>query len=113
MKTPKRTKAESAQDPVRSNFCFLDKFEHSVFQTTQSVLKDPRFQSLFTNPDMQIDANHESFKNIAPLVSRLTKQNVVVDEDEQGMSFICTCTFIVSDSRLTMIMMKKMQKKRI
>jgi hypothetical protein len=44
------------------------------------VLKDARFQSLFTNPDMQIDANHEAFKNIAPLVSRLTRQTVVEDE---------------------------------
>jgi len=47
---------------------------------TPSLLNDARFQSLFTNPDMQIDANHESFKNIAPLVSRLNKQNVVEDE---------------------------------
>ncbi len=44
------------------------------------VLKDSRFQSLFTNPDMQIDANHEAYKNIAPLVSRLTKQTAVEDE---------------------------------
>jgi hypothetical protein len=29
---------------------------------------------------MQIDVNHEAFKNIAPLVTRLTKQNVVEDE---------------------------------
>lgn len=29
---------------------------------------------------MQIDVNHESYKNIAPLVSRLNKQNVVEDE---------------------------------
>ncbi|CAF4992111.1 unnamed protein product [Rotaria sp. Silwood1] len=47
---------------------------------TPSILKDTRFQSLFTNPDMQIDINHENFKNIAPLVSRLNKQNVVEDE---------------------------------
>ncbi|CAF1124120.1 unnamed protein product [Rotaria sp. Silwood1] len=47
---------------------------------TPSILKDTRFQSLFTNPDMQIDVNHENFKNIAPLVSRLNKQNVVEDE---------------------------------
>jgi len=46
------------------------------------VLKDTRFQSLFTNPDMQIDVNHESFKNIAPLVSRLHKQNFVEDDDD-------------------------------
>ncbi len=47
------------------------------------MLKDTRFQSLFTNPDMQIDVNHESFKNIAPLVSRLSKQTFV-DDDESG-----------------------------
>jgi hypothetical protein len=29
---------------------------------------------------MQIDMNHEAFKNIAPLVSRLNKQNFVEDE---------------------------------
>jgi hypothetical protein len=29
---------------------------------------------------MQIDANHESFKNIAPLVSRLDRQSFVEDE---------------------------------
>jgi hypothetical protein len=29
---------------------------------------------------MQIDVNHDSFKNIAPLVSRLNKQNYVEDE---------------------------------
>jgi len=45
------------------------------------VLKDTRFQSLFTNPDMQIDVNHESFKNIAPLVSRIHKQNLVEDNE--------------------------------
>ncbi|UJR14908.1 hypothetical protein I4U23_001892 [Adineta vaga] len=45
-----------------------------------SVLKDSRFQSLFTNPDMQIDVNNEAFKNIAPLVSRLNKQSVVEDD---------------------------------
>ncbi|CAF4245393.1 unnamed protein product, partial [Rotaria sp. Silwood2] len=47
---------------------------------TLSILKDTRFQSLFTNPDMQIDVNHENFKNIAPLVSRLNKQNLIEDE---------------------------------
>ncbi|CAF3680398.1 unnamed protein product [Rotaria sordida] len=47
---------------------------------TSSILTDTRFQSLFTNPDMQIDVNHENFKNIAPLVSRLSKQNLVEDE---------------------------------
>ncbi len=45
------------------------------------MLKDTRFQSLFTNPDMQIDVNHESFKNIAPLVSRIHKQNFVEDNE--------------------------------
>ncbi|CAF1602506.1 unnamed protein product [Rotaria magnacalcarata] len=45
-----------------------------------TILKDSRFRSLFTNPDMQIDANHVSFKNIAPLVSRLSKQTAVEDE---------------------------------
>ncbi|CAF0888131.1 unnamed protein product [Adineta steineri] len=49
-------------------------------EPASSVLKDTRFQSLFTNPDMQIDANHEAFKNIAPLVSRLNKQSVVEDD---------------------------------
>ncbi|CAF4325851.1 unnamed protein product, partial [Rotaria sordida] len=29
---------------------------------------------------MQIDINHENFKNIAPLVSRLNKQNLIEDE---------------------------------
>jgi hypothetical protein len=47
---------------------------------TPSVLNDARFQSLFTNPDMQIDVNHDAFKNIAPLMSRLDKQTVVEDE---------------------------------
>ncbi len=44
-----------------------------------SVLKDSRFQTLFTNPDMQIDVNNEHFKNIAPLISRLTKQQNLVN----------------------------------
>ncbi|CAF3653883.1 unnamed protein product, partial [Rotaria socialis] len=45
-----------------------------------TILKDSRFRSLFTNPDMQIDANHVSFKNIAPLVSRLSRQTTAEDE---------------------------------
>lgn len=32
---------------------------------------------------MQIDANHEAFKNIAPLISRLNKKDND-DEDEEG-----------------------------
>ncbi|CAF3601699.1 unnamed protein product [Rotaria socialis] len=47
---------------------------------TPSILIDTRFQSLFTNLDMQIDANHKYFKSIAPLVSRLNKQTAVEDE---------------------------------
>jgi len=47
-----------------------------------SVLKDSRFSSLFTNPDMQIDVRHDSFKNIAPLISRLNKTQEP-DEDEE------------------------------
>ncbi|CAF0872275.1 unnamed protein product [Adineta ricciae] len=64
----KKKKAKNAEDKISAS----------------SVLKDSRFQSLFTNPDMQIDVNHDAFKNIAPLVSRLNKQTAV-EEDVESM----------------------------
>lgn len=57
--------------------CFL------LFQDTPSILKDTRFQSLFTNPDMQIDVNNEYFKNIAPMISRLQKPETGDVDDEE------------------------------
>jgi len=48
-----------------------------------SVLKDSRFQNMFTNPDYQIDVNSEHFKNVAPLIARLDKQKLIDDEDEK------------------------------
>ena len=53
-----------------------------LFQDTPSILKDTRFQTLFTNPDMQIDTNNEYFKNIAPLISRLQKPETDGADDD-------------------------------
>ncbi|CAF0814445.1 unnamed protein product [Didymodactylos carnosus] len=50
--------------------------------TVSSVLKDSRFQTMFSNPDYQIDVDSEHFKLVAPLMARLDKQRRIDDDNE-------------------------------
>ena len=44
-----------------------------IFQRAQSLLKDDRFNTLFTNPDFQVDQHAEEYRLLNPVVSKMDK----------------------------------------
>ena len=43
-------------------------------KTTSNLLKDNRFQQLFSNPDFQIDTNAEEYVLLNPVISQADKR---------------------------------------